>query len=162
MKRANNGVNCKINHITMRNDSLVFQFVKSKGHQNGEEDVGLWHVYANSEEPHVCVVQSLVQYLFTYPQLLREGASLFQGTLQHNRYAKLFLQMISNHKTELQLLGVEDGDLGTNLCHKGAATMVAARFTVSPPIVSICVRAGWVMGRVKDRYLKRKPGAINM
>ena len=35
--------------------------------------------------------------------------------------------------------------------------MVAARCTVSPPIVSICVRARWVMGGVKDRYLKREP-----
>ena len=34
--------------------------------------------------------------------------------------------------------------------------MVAAGCTVLPPIVSICVRAGWVMGGVKDRYLKRE------
>ena len=30
--------------------------------------------------------------------------------------------------------------------------MVAAGCTVSPPIVSIFVRAGWVMGGVKDKY----------
>ena len=41
---------------------------------------------------------------------------------------------------------------------RGVATLVAAGCTVSPPIVSICVRAGWVMGGrgVKDRYLKRE------
>ena len=27
---------------------------------------------------------------------------------------------------------------------------------VSPPIPSICIRAGWVMGRVKYKYLKRE------
>ena len=156
MKRAKNCVECKINHITMRNDSLVFQFVKSKGHQNGKKHVGPWHVYDNHEEPHLCVVLSLAQYLFTYPQLLREETSLFQGTSQYNRYAKLFLQMISNNKTEFELLGVEDGDLGTHSCRKGVITMVAAGCTVSPPIVSICVRAGWVMGEVKDSYLKRE------
>ena len=156
MKRAENCVDCKINHITIWNDALVSQFAKSKGHQNGEEHVGPWHVYANPEEPHLCVVLSLARYLFTYPQLLKEDASLFQGTLQYNRYAKLFLNMISNNKLELQELGVEDGDLGTHSCRKGVATMVAAGCTVSLPIVSICVRAGWVMGGVKDRYLKRE------
>ena len=89
---------------------------------------------------------SLVRYLFTYPQLLKENSSLFQGTSQYNRYAKLFLQLISDNKYELQQLDVEEGDLGTHSCRKGVATMVAAGCTVSPPIVSICVRAGWVMG----------------
>ena len=158
MKRAENCVDCKINHITIRNDALVFQFAKSKGHQNGEEHVGPWHLYANPENPHICVVLSLARYLFTYPQLLKEDSSLFQGTSQYNRYAKLFLQLIADNKYELQQLGVEEGDLGTHSCRKGVATMVAAGCTVSPPIVSICVRAGWVMGGggVKDRYLKRE------
>ena len=64
--------------------------------------------------------------------------------------------MISDNKSELQQLGVEEGDLGTHSCRKGVSTMVAAGCAVSPPIVSICVRAGWVMGGVKDRYLKRE------
>ena len=156
MKRAENCVDCKITHITIRNDALVFQFAKSKGHQNGEEHVGPWHVYANPEHPHLCVVLSLARYLFTYPQLLKDDSSLFQGTSQYNRYAKLFLQAISDNMSDLQQLGVEEGDLGTHSCRKGVATMVAAGCTVSPPIVSICVRAGWVMGGVKDRYLKRE------
>ena len=156
MKRAENCVDCKITHITIRNDALVFQFAKSKGHQNGEEHVGPWHLYANPEHPHLCVVLSLARYLFTYPQLLKDDSSLFQGTSQYNRYAKLFLQAISDNMSDLQQLGVEEGDLGTHSCRKGVATMVAAGCTVSPPIVSICVRAGWVMGGVKDRYLKRE------
>ena len=32
--------------------------------------------------------------------------------------------------------------------------MVGSGCTVSHPIVTICLRAGWVMGGVKDRYLK--------
>ena len=134
----------------------MFEFTKSKGHQNGEEYAGPWHVYANPEEPHLCLVLFLARYLFTYPQLLKEDASLFQETSQYNRYAKLFLQVISENKAELQMLGVEDGDLGTHSCCKGGATMVSAGCNVSPPIVSICVRAGWVMGGVKDRYLRRE------
>ena len=33
--------------------------------------------------------------------------------------------------------------------------MVASGCTVSPPIVAICIRAGWAMGGVKDKYLNR-------
>ena len=84
MKRAENCVDCKITYITIRNDALVFAFAKSKGHRNGEEYVGPRHVYANPEEPHLCVVLALSRYLFTYPQLLKEDASLFQGTSQYN------------------------------------------------------------------------------
>ena len=57
----------KINHITIRNDSMVFEFAKSKEHQNGEEHVDPWHVYDNPEEPHLYLVLSLARYLFTYP-----------------------------------------------------------------------------------------------
>ena len=45
--------------------------------------------------------------------------------------------------------------LGTHYCRKGVATMVAAGCTVSPPIVSIYMRVGWVLGGVKDKYPKR-------
>ena len=156
MKRAENCVDCKISHITVKSDCLVFQFAKSKGHQNGEEHVGPWHVYANPLEPHLCVVLSLARYLFTYPQLLLNNTALFQGTSQYNRYAKLFSNMLKENEEELKNMGVEPGDLGTHSCRKGVGTMVAAGCTVSPPIVSICVRAGWAMGGVKDKYLKRE------
>ena len=49
---------------------------------------------------------------------------------------------------------VEICDLGTNSCRKGVVTMVAAGCTLSPPIVSICMSAGWVLGGVKGNYLK--------
>ena len=41
----------------------------------------------------------------------------------------------------------------THSVGKGVATMVAAVFTVSSPIVSICLRVGWIMDGVKDKYL---------
>ena len=40
MKRAENCVNCKVNHISFVDDALVFQFAKSKGHQKGEQHIG--------------------------------------------------------------------------------------------------------------------------
>ena len=64
MKRAENCVDAKINHIYFQDDCLVFQFAKSKGHQQGEEHVGPWHVFSNPDEPHICPVLSLARYLF--------------------------------------------------------------------------------------------------
>ena len=142
MKRAENCVDCKITHITVKSDALTFQFAKSKGHQNGEEHIGPWHVYTNPLETHLCVVISLARYLFTYPELFLNNTALFQGSAQYSRYSKLFLNLLQANEEELKNMGVEPEDLGTHSCRKGVGTMVAAGCTVSPPIVSICVRAG--------------------
>ena len=119
MKRAENYVMAKINHISFIDDSLVFEFAKGKGHQAGEDHVGPWHLYANPFEPHLCVVTALVKYLFTYPKLLKDNASLFQGTLQYNRYTRNFSEILKECKDDLEKLGVEDGDLGTHSTRKG-------------------------------------------
>ena len=77
MKQEKNCFECKKNHITFKNDSLIFQFAKSKGHQNGEETVGPLYVYANPMEPHLCAHLSVAKYLITYPQLFLDGIVLF-------------------------------------------------------------------------------------
>ena len=94
-------------------------------------------MYTNPDDPHLCVLLALSRYTFTYPQLLKEDESLFQGTSQYNRYAKLFLAIVSDNKAELQMLGIEDGDLGTHSCRNVVAAMVDVSYIVSPPIVSI-------------------------
>lgn len=53
----------------------------------------------------------------------------------------------------MNLLGINIGDLGTHSLRKGVATLIAAGCTVSPPITAICIRVGWAMGGVKERYL---------
>ena len=156
MKRAENCVDCKITHIRFEDDCLVFEFAKSKGHQDGEEHVGPWHVYANPLEPHLCPVLALARYLFMYPAILAGKSPLFEGSDQYSRYSKIFAAVVTKHMPELKLLGVKAGELGSHSSRKGVATMVAAGCTASPPIVSICLRAGWVMGGVKDRYLKHE------
>ena len=81
------------------------------------------------------------------------NASLFQGSSKYDRYSKKFAKSLLKHEDAVTGMGVKVFDFGTHSCSKGVATMVAAGCTVSPPIVSICVRAWWVMGRVKDKYL---------
>ena len=51
------------------------------------------------------------------------------------------------------LNGYEPCDFGSHSCRKGVATWVAAGCNVSPPVISLCLRAGWYLGGVKNRYL---------
>jgi len=156
MKRAENSVNCKINHITFQNDCLVFEFAKSKSNQRGENHVGPWHVYyANPHQPWCCPVLSLARYLFSYPDVLKGDMPLFDGTSQYTRYHYLFSNLLHSLESELFDLGFLPGDLGTHSCRKGVATLIASGSTVCPPIMSLCIRAGWTMGGMKDKYIFR-------
>ena len=84
MKRAEICVNAQINHIYFENDSLVFQFAKSKGHRKGEKHVGLWHLYSNPYKLWLSPILALSRYLFCYAEVLRGGRSTFrrQATIQ--------------------------------------------------------------------------------
>ena len=104
----------------------------------------------------MCAFLAMARYLICHPEVLVSNSNLFQGTSQYDRYSKLFLGFIRKHKVDLKYLGIEAGDLGTHLCRKGVTTMVGAGCTVYPPIVSLCVRSGWVIGGVKDKYLKHE------
>ena len=154
MKRAESVVACKIDHIWMANDSMIFQFAKSKGMPDGEDHVGPWHVYANPLQPNVCPFLAMAIYLFTYPKLLSSNSSLFPGNYQYDRFSKSFAKLLLGFESDLAVHGFEPSDLGTHSTRKGVATSVSAGCTMSPPIVSVCIRAGWVMGGVKDIYLK--------
>lgn len=154
MKRAENCVNANVTHISFRNDSLVFEFAKSKSNQDGEEHLGPWHIYANPFKPHICPVLALARYLFTFPHIFKGKKSLFEGSNQYNRYSKIFMEVLAENEEEFKRLGVSYGDLGTHSARKGVGTLIAAGCTVSPPIVSLCLRMGWTIGGVKERYLK--------
>ena len=66
---------------------------------------------------------------------------------------KIFKKVIKANIDEFQVLGVEEGSLGTHSARKDCITLVCSGCTVSPPMSSICLRACWSMGPVKDRYI---------
>ena len=51
-------------------------------------------------------------------------------------------------------LGIRPGDLGSHSARKGVCSFAVAGSTVCPPMVSICLRAMWSMGSVKEHYLQ--------
>ena len=67
----------------------------------------------------------LSRYIFTYPKLLVEGSTLFEGSYQYARYAKLFRKLEKDNTGDLKPMGVGEGDLGTYYYRKGVTTMVA-------------------------------------
>ena len=114
--------------------------------QGGKDHVGPSHVYVNPLNLFICPLLALARYFLTFPETLKTNAAVFQGMLQYNHYSSVFLKFFAKHKVKLQKLGVQHGDLGTHSCRTGVGTMVSAGFTISPPIILICIRCGWVMG----------------
>ena len=56
--------------------------------------------------------------------------------------------------SEYHTVHADSDELGTHSIRKGAATYCCAGIHPGSPIVSVCLRAGWTIGRVKERYLK--------
>lgn len=155
MKRAENCQGAMVTHICVLEDSLCFRFSKSKGHQDGEEAYGPWHVYSNPFEPSTCAFLAMSRYLFTYPDILRNNSALFPGKDQYTRYCRIFAKLQRDHETELKEFGVGPEDLGTHSARKGVAVQSTAGTTVSPPLVSVALRMGWsLLGPCQARYLK--------
>ena len=153
MKRAENFVNCKVNHISFHHDALVFEFAKSKSHQKGEKHIGPWHVYANPKKPWCCLILSLACYIFCCTEVLKGDMPLFEGKFQYSQFQKQFSTLVQSLEQELQKFGYTPEDLGLHSCRKGVATFIAAGCTVSLPIIFLCISAGWVMGGMKDNYI---------
>ena len=105
------------------------------------------------ENPHICPVLALARYLFCFPEVLRGDVPLFEGTNQYARYSSRMLLLYKEMKDDLRRIGTDYRDLGSHSAHKGVGTMVASGSTVGPPIVPLCLRAGWALGGFKHKYL---------
>ena len=81
---------------------------------------------------------------------------LFEGTHQYARYSSRMLKLYKEVQSDLTNIGIDYCQLGSHSARKGVGTMVASGCTVGPPIVPLCLRAGWTLGGVKDKYLFRE------
>ena len=153
LARSDNCFSMRTQHVEFKNDSLIFFFAKSKGNQLGEASEKPWHVYSNPRNPFLCPVLALARYVVSNPDILKNRGLLFPGQHQYTRFMNIFHKVIRENKELFEANGVREGDLGSHSCRKGAITLVSAGCTVSPPMAAICLRAGWSMGPVKDRYI---------
>jgi len=153
MSRADSVTKTHLHHIQWRDDCLIIYFAHTKTDQEGLNMNEPWHIYANPLDPAVCPVLALGKYLFSHPELLLGDQVLFPGRFQYDRFMKLFKTLITTHKDDLIRLGVDADNLGSHSARKGSSTLCTTGCTVSPPYISICLRAGWALPGVQAKYL---------
>lgn len=56
-------------------------------------------------------------------------------------------------RKRLDDLGIPYDEISTHSYRKGAASYTASGSTAAPPIIAICLRAGWKLGGVLNTYL---------
>ena len=80
ISRAENCLTANISQIYFHQDSILFDFGKSKSDQEGIKNIDHpWHLYANPLDPIVCPLVALTRYLFPHPNILKGEESLFEG-----------------------------------------------------------------------------------
>lgn len=136
------------------NDTLKVYFPRMKNDQIGLSKDEARHVYSNPIMPAVCPLRALSSYLLRFPNIVMEHHKLFPGKDQKKRFNRLLNDVFMEHEDKYQANGDDVSDLGSHSIRKGGATYCCAAANPAPPIVSVCLRAGWTLGRVKERYLK--------
>ena len=132
---------------------LWLSFLLKKTDQDGVDKSTPWHIHANPNDPAICPVHALSIYLFTNPHLFNSVSKLFPGDSQYRHYTNILMKRIEEHQEDLSTFG-SVANLGSHSIRKGSASFAASGSTVSPSIVSICMRAGWTISGAKERYLK--------
>ena len=155
MSRSESTETLSINNMRWEEDHMKAFFPKHKSDQAGLTSSEPRHVYSNALDPSICPIRALGAYLIAFPGILSSShGRLFPGDNQKKRFGKQLHTVLKKHYHEFQDIGVDPKDIGTHSIRKGAATFCTCAVHPGPPIVSVCLRAGWTIGRVKERYLK--------
>lgn len=133
ISRAEMVVSALIDVICYNSDTIHFDIEKSKTNQDGTRNVD-----------HPC-------HLINCPKILEGKTVLFEGSDQYDKFNKIFLWIIKEHRMEFVSLGMSPEDFGTHSIRKGAVTHVATGSVACPPTASICIRANWSMPGVLNR-----------
>lgn len=127
-------------------------------------------MYANPLQPEVCTVLSLGIYwaCFGFQDSI---LTLFDGNDPYARFLKALTAVTNSDvgKEELAKRGLKPSDIGPHSERKvcktfhfkknfnllqGGASHVASGSTAAPPTTALCLRTGWALGGVQDRYLR--------
>ena len=97
-----------VNCVHWENDSLLFYFAKTKGDQSGDKSGDMWHVYSNPNNPELCPVLALANYLLSHPDLMNGKCIILPGKNQYDRFIKIFYRVVHGNKESFHILGVEE------------------------------------------------------
>ena len=144
------------NHISWNLDSMVIVFPSHKGDKEGKSALPK-HVYAKTEEPHICPILSLALFVFTRGYD-REGSktTIFSGEAEC-RFSKWLHKLCADNKELLVNQGIDISMIGTHSFRKGIASFLSGT-PEGPTSISIYLRAGWSLGPVQSRYILEGEG----
>ena len=104
----------------------------------------------------------MLSYILVFPSIFVDGNKLFSGKDQKKRF-NTFLQRVTKSNSHLyQALHVDPKELGSYSIRKVVAIYCCIDVHPGPTIVSVCLRAAWTVGRVKERYLKYETLEMNL
>lgn len=157
MCRTENTAMITIEHLVMISDAIGVKFSQQKCDKSGEELASHFRrIY--SGKGVVSVGVALALYLMTTPSLGDDGKALFPGTAgsQKKRFSASLDKLLEREdmKAFLVSYGLTPQSFGSHSFRKGAATFATSGCTCGPSLVSVCIRAGWAVGGVLDRYIK--------
>ncbi|RHY63869.1 hypothetical protein DYB30_005634 [Aphanomyces astaci] len=146
MARSKSTETIRIDHISFEEDAIGITYIKSKTDQTGSKRRDPRHVYANPSSPAICTFLALGMYFACNPTLA--NGSLFPGASQRDRFGKALKALVYTVLGE-----AASGTVGTHSIRKGAATFVCSGSTSGPSVITVCLRCGWSLGNVVERYM---------
>ena len=159
MSRSDSIDTIMLQHISWEGDALIIEEQGHKGDQTGADKYGK-HVYANPYEPNLCPILALAILLFSCPNRPDHGRQqLFSGNQSKDRFGHLLRETLKSlSEEELYILGCIVTDLGMHSCRKGSCTYCLGQVN-GPTPVSVLLRMGQTLGKLKDRYIHVGEGA---
>lgn len=155
--RSHNTAQIKLTDITWNCsfDSFHVYFSHTKTDQTGENSRYARHIFSNPHDPNVCPIFALAMYstcCFNNKKLDTTG-KLFPGSRQEQRFGRMLAKILRDHSDEVIAMGYNVEDLGTHSIRKGASTYLTS-LPGGPSVAATCIRGGWTMGHIKDRYFR--------
>lgn len=116
------------------------------------------HVSANPFMPEICPFLALACYMMHHAE--HRSQKLFAGTYQTARFGEVLtrIKIRPDVAAVLETYSLKPDDIGTHSLRKGAITYVCSGSMAGPSIASICLRCGWSLGGVQDRYIRYEHG----
>ena len=137
------------------NGHLKICFPKHKPDQIGLYKDEARHVYSIPNDRAVCPPRVLASYLLGFPSIIFvDGKKWFPENDQKRRFITCLHRVTHSNEYLYQTLNLGPKELGSHSICKDATTYCCAGVYPGPPIVSVCLRAGWTVGRGKEWYLK--------
>eukprot|EP00978_Attheya_sp_CCMP212_P006421 scaffold14652_cov75-Attheya_sp.AAC.1 len=157
--RGNNSAKVRFSHMTWNTFDAMkinFRHTKTEKHKQGKRKKRA--IFSNPFEYYIDYPFLLGLYLatnFSFEQ--SRGRKLFPGSASNvaDRVAGILARLLEEHESEVLAMGYDSiKDIGIHSFRKGIGSQLAS-LPGGPSAASLCLRAGWSMGQVRDIYFQQ-------